>query len=133
MNDLQSGDLEELIRAAGATSRNSCGLRERTIAKAVAARSQADRESRLGPVLSAAALTVLLAMTIWKHTPLAGVAPAICGVRPAVIRWETPDGGETGSNASPALQNESREWKQVKHTARRQRKVALILARCFGS
>jgi hypothetical protein len=132
MSEIPLADVEGVVRDFAAGTPPSRGLRERVIARSVAARSWEHRESRLGTVLSATALTFLLAMAVWKHVPLVGITPAMINVSPAVIHWSAP-GEIDGDGANTTSSNESREWRHVKRSTERQQEVSQLLTRCFGS
>jgi len=76
---------------------------------------------------------MLLAMTVWKHASFAGGMPAAIGVPTAAVEWIDP--GETpGVSQTPGVSpDDRREWKDVKRTAQRQRRIGRLLASCFGS
>lgn len=142
MSDVPRAKCEQMLRTAGAASRESRGLRERIIGRSIAERSKDCRESRLGCILSAAALTFLLALTVWKHAPPVAEAASfrawnrswqLLPQPPAVIHWSTPTVTASDDNASAAANNESHEWRHVRRSTERRQEVSQLLTRCFGS
>jgi hypothetical protein len=133
MNDFETAEIERLLRDAGAAPRGSRGLRERSIARAVAVRSRAERETRFGRGLACFGLSLLLAMTVWKHASFAGGVPAAIGLPAAAVEWIDPGDADVDSSESIAANDDRREWKDVKRTTQRQRRISRLLASCFGS
>ena len=134
LNGIEVATLEQMIHGAGESRWETNGLRERIISKAVAARSHDHRDLRFGHTLAMSAMSLLLALTVWKHSPLIGVAPAMIGVSPTVIHWTAiENASDEETQVTSASRSENREWKHVTHTSHRQEQIARLLSRCFGT